>query len=101
MEGAQKNVSVRLWTLIKMLCQCIISWPYGQHGGGIFPHLQVVEFENSPAIITHTATGERARRERERERADFMGVNCRGKIICKLKHSKKYLSLFIKGGGPG
>ncbi len=62
-EWAQKNVSVRLWTLIKMLCQCIISWPYGQHGGGISPHLQVVEFENSPTIITHG--NQRARQERE------------------------------------
>lgn len=78
-EWAQKNVSVRLWTLIKMIFQCIISWPYGQHGGGISPHLQVIEFENSPTIIKYS-----------KQRAGFIGLilekqeNLQAKIFQKV-----------------
>lgn len=56
-RGLKKNGSVRWWTLIRMLCRCIIIRPYVQRGGGVSVHLQVAEFESS--LSNNTATQDR------------------------------------------
>ena len=83
-RGLKKNGSVRWWTLIRMLCRCMIIGPYVQRGGGGSVHLQVAEFEFALTIQQHRT---------KEEFNDFLGSEWALKHPIRWQKGRKKLRL--------